>query len=199
MARKIAFDYDQAVATATTMFWERGYAETGLRDLLKAMGIGEGSFYNTLKSKKQLYLTCLDRYEDEVVAVRLRALAGAPGAVAGIRAFFAAAFDLLDDPRTPSRLCMLAAMETQAVLDDDDLRQRAARGLSDLHAAFSARLRDDQADGRLPASLDVPMAASVIVTFLQGMWRVALVAHDRADLERQLEGMLRGLGLAPAR
>ena len=59
MARSIEFDYDQALERATRLFWRDGYAGTSLRDLLKVIGIGEGSFYNTLKSKKRLYIECL--------------------------------------------------------------------------------------------------------------------------------------------
>jgi hypothetical protein len=33
-----------------------------LRDLLKGMKIGEGSFYNTFKTKKNAYLECLKHY-----------------------------------------------------------------------------------------------------------------------------------------
>src|SRR5207244_5803319 len=58
MARTLEFDYDKAIDKATRVFWKNGYSGTSLRDLLKAMGIGEGSFYNTLKSKNQLYLVC---------------------------------------------------------------------------------------------------------------------------------------------
>ena len=74
MARALEFDYDKAIDKATRVFWKKGYSGTSLRDLLKAMGIGEGSFYNTLKSKKQLYLECLKRYNDTVGRRRGEAL-----------------------------------------------------------------------------------------------------------------------------
>ena len=64
MARSLEFDYDKAIDKATRVFWKQGYPGTSLRDLLKAIGIGEGSFYNTLKGKKQLFLKCLKRYEE---------------------------------------------------------------------------------------------------------------------------------------
>ena len=55
MARPIGFDLDKAIDKATLLFWKKGYSNTSLRDLLKVMGIGEGSFYNSVKSKKNLY------------------------------------------------------------------------------------------------------------------------------------------------
>ena len=66
MARALEFDYDKAIDKATRVFWKQGYPGTSLRDLLKAIGIGEGSFYNTLKGKKQLFLQCLKHYKGTI-------------------------------------------------------------------------------------------------------------------------------------
>lgn len=195
MTGKIAFDYDTAVDEATKLFWKNGYAETGLRDLLKAMGIGEGSFYNTMGSKKKLYLTCLQRYEESVVADRMRVLAEAGTAAEGVRAFFRMILDRLDDPRTPSRLCMLAAMSAEEVLADPDLRTRADESVANLCTALRERITMDRDAGAVPASLDPAVAAAIITTYVQGLWRVALVSYDRAAVEQQVEALLAGLGL----
>ncbi|PTR34075.1 TetR family transcriptional regulator [Luteibacter sp. OK325] len=195
MTRKIAFDYDRALDRATDLFWKKGYAETGLRDLLKVMEIGEGSFYNTLKSKKQLYLTCLQRYEDTVVHLRLAALMAAPTAADGIRAFFGAVLDRLDNPETPSRLCMLAAMETEEVLQDSELRKRAREGLETLQGLLCQRLSQDRDNGLLAPSLAPQIIAAVITTYVQGLWRMALVEYDRPGFERQIDAFLTALGL----
>ena len=44
MGRKLEFNYERAVERATRVFWAKGYSAASMRDLLKAMGIGEGSF-----------------------------------------------------------------------------------------------------------------------------------------------------------
>ncbi len=191
MARKIAFDYDGAVDEATKLFWRHGYADTGLRDLLKVMGIGEGSFYNTVGSKKKLFLICLTRYEESVIADRVRVLNEPPTAAEGLRAFFRAILDLLDDPATPSRLCMIAAMTTEEVLADPDLRARAAKGVADLRTALLTRLAADPD----PGTLDPVVTAAILTTYIQGLWRLALVSYDRAEYEQQIEAVLATLDL----
>lgn len=195
MGRKIAFDYEQALDKATSLFWKNGYGETALRDLLKVMEIGEGSFYNTLKSKKDLYLTCVQRYEDKEVRARMQALASAPTAAEGIRAFFGIVLDCLDHPDTPSRLCMIAAMASEDVLSEPDLRERAELGLEKVRALMEQRLGEDRDQGLLPTSLEPRVIASVVVTYLQGLWRVALVDYDRPGFEQQIDAFLTGLGL----
>ncbi|UCI10402.1 TetR/AcrR family transcriptional regulator [Mesorhizobium sp. B1-1-8] len=195
MARTIAFDYERALDKAMRLFWKHGYAGTGLRDLLKIMGIGEGSFYNTLKSKKQLYLACVERYEETEGRKRAQALMSAPTASQGIRALFGVVLDCLDNPQTPSRLCMSAAMASEEVLSEPDLRQFVEDRAEKFQASLAERLSQDRDKGALPATFDPQTKASIIATYMQGIWRVALVDFDRPRFERQIDVFLTGLGL----
>jgi TetR/AcrR family transcriptional regulator, transcriptional repressor for nem operon len=195
MTRTIAFDYDRALDKATRLFWRDGYAGTSLRDLLKVMRIGEGSFYNTLKSKKRLYVDCLKRYQETEGRKRGHALMSAPTASQGIRALFSVVLDCLDDPQTPSRLCMMAAMASEEVLSDADLRKLAEDNMSNFEALLAERLSQDRNAGALPADLDPRTIASIIATYAQGIWRMALVDYDRPRFERQIDVFLTALGL----
>jgi len=195
MARKITFDYEQALDRATWLFWQNGYGGTSLRDLLKVMGIGEGSFYNTLKSKKRLYVECLNRYEETVDIKRWQAFLAAPTAGMGIRAMFGILLDCLDDPQTPSRLCVWAAMLSEEVLSDPELRNIVEAGLSRFQERLTYRLNQDRDRGLLPSAFDPQATASVVTTYINGMWRMALVDYDRARFERQIDTLLTGLGL----
>jgi len=51
------------------------------------------------------------------------------------------------------------------------------------------------ASGELPETCDCAVAAQIIVTYLQGFYRVVRVLHDHRQMEQQMETLLRGLGL----
>ena len=88
MARTPEFDYTIALDRAMHLFWKTGYAGTSLRDLLKKMKIGEGSFYNTFKSKKNTYLECLKHYNATVNNRRAEAFMSAPHGSGGYARVF---------------------------------------------------------------------------------------------------------------
>lgn len=195
MARTVEFDYDRAIQRATDLFWETGYAGTPLRDLLKRMGIGEGSFYNTLKSKKNAFLQCLKHYDATVNHRRGEALLGAPTAALGVRALFRIVLDCLDDPDTPSRICLMASSVTREVLAEPELREYVQQQVSMFTERMAARMTADKEAGLLPLAFEPQLVAQVIVTYLQGLWRMALVSYDRHTFEKQIETFLTGLGL----
>src|SRR5579864_8452893 len=170
MVRSIEFDYDKAIDKATRVFWKNGYSGTSLRDLLKAIGIGEGSFYNTLKSKKQLYLECLKRYNNTVGRRRAEALFLPSSAKEGVRGLFKTVLDDLDDPRTP-RVCLMARSVSSDVFAEGDLRKFVQAEMAALVGAFSERLKSAKDAGEMPPEFEPEVVAQIISTYLQGLSR----------------------------
>lgn len=195
MARTLEFDLDNALGKAMRLFWKSGYTGTSLRDLLKSMGIGEGSFYNTLKSKKHAYLESLKHYNATVGRQRGEALFGAPTAKLGVRALFQSVLDCLDDPKAPSRLCLMAGSITREVLSEPELRRYVQQQLSMLAEGMISRLTADKESGLLPPDFDPQIVVPIIITYLQGVFRMALVSYDRTKFDRQIDVFLTGLGL----
>lgn len=194
MARALEFNYDKAIDKATRVFWKKGYSGTSLRDLLKAMGIGEGSFYNTLKSKKQLYLECLKHYNATVGRRRAEALFSPSSAKEGVRGLFRAVLDDLDDPGTP-RVCLLARSVSSDVLAEGDLRKVVQFDMAAFFGAFSQRLKSAKDAGEFPPEFEPEVVAHIIGTYLQGLFRTALLCYDRPQLERQVDLFLTSIGL----
>jgi TetR/AcrR family transcriptional regulator, transcriptional repressor for nem operon len=194
LARALEFDYADALEHATRTFWRTGYANTSLRDLLKAMGIGEGSFYNTLKSKKNAYLECLKHYDATVNLRRARAFSSAPTAALGVRALFKDILECLDDPETP-RVCLMAGALTPDVLAETELRAYLQAQVSSWADQMADRFMTDKERGLLSESFDPQVIASIIVTYIQGLWRIALVSYDRRRLEHQVNTFLASIGL----
>jgi TetR/AcrR family transcriptional repressor of nem operon len=199
MARTLEFDYAAALERATFLFWETGYSGTTQRDLLDTMGIGGGSFHNTFKSKKKAYLECLKHYNATANRHRGEAFFSAPTAAEGVQALFKTVLDCLDDPNTPSPICLMAGSITHGVFVETELRGYVQQQMSMLSERMTARFRADKEAGLLPKEFEPEAVVQVIVTYLQGVWRMALVSYDRTRFERQNDVFLKGLGLGQPR
>jgi TetR/AcrR family transcriptional repressor of nem operon len=195
VARTLEFDYSKSTEKAMRLFWRLGYVAASSRELLAAMGIGEGSFYNTFKSKKNAYLESLKLYNATISRKRGEAFIAAPTGQLGIRALFKSVLDCLDDPDAPSRLCLMAASITREVMDEPDLRNYVQNEFANVVKLVTERLSADKESGLLPPDFEPNLVAPIIVTYLQGVFRMALISYDRADLDQQMNLFLTGLNL----
>lgn len=60
--RPKTFEDDEVLILAMNYFWEHGYDNTSLDNLLLAMGIKKSSFYHTFKSKEEIFSRTLELY-----------------------------------------------------------------------------------------------------------------------------------------
>ena len=65
--RPKAFDEGEVLAAAMNYFWEHGYSNASLDNLLIAMGIKKSSFYHTFRSKEELFSRTLELYRKETL------------------------------------------------------------------------------------------------------------------------------------
>ena len=56
------FDQTEVLERAMTLFWKQGYEATSTAELVKEMGIGRQSIYDTFGSKRDLFIASLEHY-----------------------------------------------------------------------------------------------------------------------------------------
>lgn len=64
MARTKSFDQEETLNKILMMFWQKGYHQTSLQDILKAGGISKQSMYDTYGDKRTLFLKVLALYRE---------------------------------------------------------------------------------------------------------------------------------------
>src|ERR1700744_2334277 len=64
--RRKIFVEEEVIGKASKVFWKAGYEASSAEEILTAMGIGQGSFYNTFKGGKlELYERSLHQFTKE--------------------------------------------------------------------------------------------------------------------------------------
>jgi AcrR family transcriptional regulator len=72
VARPKEFDKDGALRKAIRLFSQQGFAATWTKGLMRAMGIGRQSMYDTFGDKRSLFLTALEMYVTESVHAKVK-------------------------------------------------------------------------------------------------------------------------------
>ena len=67
MARPKEFDQEKALRNAIRLFSKQGFAATSTDDLMRVMGVGRQSMYDTFGDKRSLFLKALELYVTESV------------------------------------------------------------------------------------------------------------------------------------
>lgn len=94
------YDEEVALDNAIEVFWKKGYEVASAEDLLKAMGIGKGSFYLAYKNGKQeLFEKSLQRFFYKHFSVFLNGLKAIDNPVPSIKAFYYQMSDEFSAPR----------------------------------------------------------------------------------------------------
>lgn len=176
---------DRLVAAAFELFNARGYAGTGIADILKSADLPKGSLYHHFPGgKEDLALACADAGSAVVLRLLDRAMAEAATPAQAIDRFtdeMARAFD---------RHGGLRGCPVTSILVDNGgptrFGERARIILSDWETAFRAHY------ARLGVG-DPQALAQQSVTLLQGGWAQARTFRDPGRLESALRQIKAGL------
>lgn len=178
MVRPREFDRDEALRKAIEIFWARGFAGSSMGDLLRAMGIGRQSLYDTFGSKRQLYLASLTAYQRDAALVNIDRLSGPRSPLEGIR-------DLLhgliaEDERVRQLGCMgVGSIGEFGAVDSELVALRRATS-SPLSLRITERIKEGQRLGEIDPELD-PFETSLFVQMT--MVALQIAARGGSELE----------------
>jgi len=176
-----AFDRDEALNRAVTVFWEHGYDATSIALLTEAMGIGAPSLYAAFGDKRALFGEALDRYLRTYGAFTARALAEEPTAREAIERLLCEAAAAYAGAGHPPG-CLLITAATNCTPSSAEvktcLRDLRAQGQLALEQKITAAVQA----GELPAGTDAHALAAFYAATLQGMCAQARDGATRGDL-----------------
>jgi AcrR family transcriptional regulator len=185
MGRARAFDADDALERAMTVFWAKGYEGTSLADLTAAMGINRPSLYAAYGNKEELFRKALERYGEGPSSYERTALAQ-PTARAVAEGLLRGAADVQTDPRTPAG-CLAVLGTTYCAEDSSPVGKILIESRLAGHAAIRERFERARAQGDLPADADPKQLTHYIGAVVCGMAVLAASGATRQELERVIE------------
>lgn len=139
MARPREFDTDKALAKAMDVFWQFGYSDATLPDLLEGMSLTRGSLYKAFKDKKSLFLIVLSNYDEQAVSDAVALLTNPDqDGLDRITALFDSIVATVE--AGDRRGCLLCSTIAGPASYDSEIAEYAVKSLDRMYAAFQVAL-----------------------------------------------------------
>jgi TetR/AcrR family transcriptional repressor of nem operon len=180
MARPKEFDQEKALRRAVLLFSQQGFAATSTDELMRTMGIGRQSMYDTFGDKRALFLLALEMYVTESVQ-SINAELEKPGpALAAVRNALVA-FAERSDLSSADGCMGLNAISEFGQRDADVLRitGNAARTQ---HQALMRVLERAKKQGEVKSDEDLNSMADFFESTLAGIRMAAKAGKSRRAL-----------------
>jgi AcrR family transcriptional regulator len=189
--RPRAFDRDEALRAAMTVFWEKGYEGASLDELQSVMGgISPPSFYAAFGSKERLFFEVVDRFNKTIGSRTIEALEGRPTARDGVAAMLREAVDVFCGQDTP-RGCPIILGGVNCTPASKAVQDKLRFHRLQIPEVFRKRLERGVADRDLPEGVNLTPLVSFYATFYLGL---PMRARDGATREE----LLAAVGVAMA-
>ncbi|MDI1429131.1 TetR/AcrR family transcriptional regulator [Polyangium sorediatum] len=183
MARPKEFDRDEVVKRAMAVFWEKGYEATSTEDLLRAMGIGRQSMYDTFGDKRRLYLEALQRYQAESGAQLIERLQAEESPLTAIEQVLMAV--AAETPAERARGCMYVSSIVELAQKDPEVASLARSGTILCETAFERIVREGKRKGEITPCVDERKAGRFLLATVQGL-RVMAKAGSTPETLRDI-------------
>jgi len=176
-----SFDEDNAVKSAMTLFWEKGYTDASMADLLRVTGLTKGSFYNAFGSKHDLFLKALATYDLENRRLVLQKFAALDSPRAALDAFFKAII-LESAEDTDKKGCFLINTSLSLNMHSQEVQDLVTRGLGETETFFKQMIELGQARGDITKAITPAATAKAFMGALIGMRVLGRGVYDRAAM-----------------
>lgn len=167
MARPREFEPNEALNRAMVLFWEKGYEETSMADLVQATGVSRYGFYSEFGDKHDLFLKCLDHYASTAIDMALSPMERSDASLAQIRAYFDQFLTAVPNGETPMG-CLIGNTAISALVWDEAITNRIERHYRRMRAAFLNALQNAVQQGKLAANEDTEALADYLVGVANG-------------------------------
>jgi len=194
VARPRKFDPDEVLDRSMREFWERGYRDTSVDDLVEATGVRPGSLYNAFPGgKRGLFLKSLDRYSKLVVPEKLGALERPGAGVAELRAYFDGL--VLDLTTREGQIgCLMVNSAVELAAEDSEVGEVVRGHMARLERNAERALRNAKRRGEISADVSPRAKATQLMATGMGLMVVGKTNPGKKVLETIVDAAFADLG-----
>ena len=186
--RPTIYDNKDVLEKAQKVFWTKGFTATSLEDILEAMGIGSGSFYNAFKGgKKELFKKAINQRREAFKHFE-EAVDKSDAPIEMIKEFFRSMAKA--DRQTHLQGCIIANTVVEMASLDNELEDEAVDILKDVEQFYTRVIEQAQKNGTLKNQTDPVILGRYLITLWNGLNVTRRMYPDNKILSKQIEMQL---------
>ena len=186
------FNEDKAIEAAMVLFWEKGYTDTSMANLLEATKLTKGSFYNAFGSKKDLFIKTLLKYDLENRRAVLQELVAMDKPVQAIERFFDSMIEECSQD-TDKKGCFLINTSLELNSYDKEIQKIIINALGEVETFFKQMIELGQARGEIAQHINPQDAARSLMGAVAGTRVLGRGIYDKAALKALSKQAINGI------
>lgn len=175
------FDEQEVISKAAQVFWDRGYEAASAEELLKAMGIGKGSFYLFFKGgKKELYEKSLQQFATNLLSKLRKEIAESTDPFEYLKSFF---LELSDSTNIDmAKGCFMGNALVEMATKDEYTRKMVVKLLFELEKIFVDIIQTSKNRGLITTDKSAELIGSHLLNLWNGINITKRMNMDDASL-----------------
>jgi AcrR family transcriptional regulator len=181
------FDEDAVLDELTALFWEKGYSQTSMADLVEASGVHKSSLYSTFGSKDELFATILRRYFDSRMDMFSGLVEMAGPGTEGIHTFLEfLRSDIVSG--SSQQGCLLVNTSTELCGTTPGFEHFGVEYRAEMRARLRTLIAQAQSDTAAADAL-TDQRTDLFLTYMFGLNVIARGDGDEAEIGRAIDSM----------
>lgn len=186
------FDIDRALEAATQQFWAVGYEATSLQDLLKSMSLSKSSLYQTFGNKHELFIRCLEHYQQSMVD-KLREKLDNSSSVKQFVSEFLEEVIAESNNRSGRKGCFLVNTANELSQRDADIGRVVTDGTSNVAKVFQQAIELGIKKNEISAEPPVEHLVGYLITTVTGLRTMAKAGAEQNTLKPVVDLIIKSL------
>jgi len=189
---------EERLDRAVDLFWEKGYFDVSIDELVSRTGLHRAAVYGEFGSRHRLFEASLRRYRERVVTVFFAELDRPDAGLAELERFFLAILRAARQPKK-RRGCLMVNTACAVSPRIRSVATIVAGFLDDLRTLMRKACVNARARGDARREIEVDEVADYLVGAVLGLWTLARSPASASALAHYVRGVLTYLdGLRPS-
>jgi TetR/AcrR family transcriptional repressor of nem operon len=190
MARPREFDPDQALQVAIDVFWEKGYFDASVDEVVRRSGVAKYGIYGTFGTKEELFEKALKQYSKDRVSGFQAILLQDDAALPELRTFFDTVAEMAAS-QEDRRGCLLCNTAMVANSISPEIQAIVQKWLAGLNRAFRKCLKGAVNKKQLDESMDSESIAGYLTNTFRTVLMLARSGESRHSIRQHVSVALR--------